>query len=291
MPSLATIPTTARLILEFSARTAPDWRRDHLGASRMGHECDRDLWLGFRWAQAPDYRPDEPYRLPGDPVPEGRMRRLFERGHAEEAHVVESLRAIGCDVRTVDPQTGQQWGFRDPGGHVAGSADGVILSGLVESSKPHLLEIKTANAKQFDKMLAGGVEKSKPVHWTQMHVLMHRLNLECALYVVVCKDDDRIYTERLHVDRTLAEQALARAQAVVQIGVPPPRVAQSADAFPCRFCNHRNVCQLGARIEPSCRTCAHARIVADGWVCSLIGMNLTPDMQRRGCGRREEMNT
>ena len=34
-------------------------------------------------------------------------------------------------------------------------------------------------------------------------------------------------------------------------------------------------------IERNCRTCHHARVVADGWVCSLVGMNLTPDMQRR----------
>lgn len=290
MPSLQTLPTTARALLEFSERTAPDWRRDHLGASRMGQPCDRDLWLGFRWAAAPDYQPVVE-RLPGDPVPAGRMRNLFDRGQAEEARIVQHLRAIGCDVRTIDPATGQQFGFREPGCHVAGSCDGVVVSGLVESSKPHLLEVKTSNAKQFAKLLAEGVEKSKPVHWVQMHVLMLRLNLECALYVCVCKDDDRIHTERLHLDRKLAEAALARANAIVSLSAPPPRIAQSQDAYPCRWCGHKAVCHQGKAIERNCRTCQHARVVADGWVCSLVGMTLTPDMQRRGCDRREAVGT
>lgn len=65
-----------------------------LGASQIGRECERQLWYGFRWATM------------GEAF-DGRMLRLFNRGHREEAVFVEELRGIGCDVRDVDPSTGE----------------------------------------------------------------------------------------------------------------------------------------------------------------------------------------
>lgn len=59
--------------------------RSHLGGSMIGRSCDREIWYGFRWAAAPDF--------------DGRMLRLFDRGHEEEFVFVDTLRNAGWEVQ------------------------------------------------------------------------------------------------------------------------------------------------------------------------------------------------
>ena len=65
--------------------------RPHLGASLIGHECDRYLWLTFRWAKLAEF--------------EGRLLRLFDRGNREEPRIHEELRGIGVELHTMDGDT------------------------------------------------------------------------------------------------------------------------------------------------------------------------------------------
>ena len=58
--------------------------RPHLGASTLGHHCDRWLWLSFRLAVIPKFP--------------GRVLRLFERGQNEESVIVRNLKRIGIDI-------------------------------------------------------------------------------------------------------------------------------------------------------------------------------------------------
>lgn len=62
-----------------------DGRRKHLGGSLIGRECMRELWYSFRWATKT--------------VHDGRILRLFQRGHAEEFSFVRYLREIGVQVQ------------------------------------------------------------------------------------------------------------------------------------------------------------------------------------------------
>jgi hypothetical protein len=66
--SLTTPPTVSAIYERYEARSG-EWRREHLGGSQIGRECDRALWYGFRWATAPDF--------------DGRLLRLFDTGHRE----------------------------------------------------------------------------------------------------------------------------------------------------------------------------------------------------------------
>ncbi len=63
--------------------------RDYLGASRLGAACERALQ--FEYAKAPvDHGRDT----------EGRMLRIFERGHVMEDCMVAWLRDAGFDLRS-----------------------------------------------------------------------------------------------------------------------------------------------------------------------------------------------
>lgn len=59
--------------------------RRHLGGSMIGEKCERKLYYSFRWFQKPNF--------------DGRILRLFDRGHSEEFKNVALLRSVGIEVR------------------------------------------------------------------------------------------------------------------------------------------------------------------------------------------------
>ena len=58
-------------LIDKKAEEGQEAPRAHLGASLLGHPCDRYLWLMFRWAVIEKF--------------DGRILRLFQRGQREEA--------------------------------------------------------------------------------------------------------------------------------------------------------------------------------------------------------------
>lgn len=260
--------TTVRAIDAWhEARREPP--REHLGASVLGHACERWLWLSFRWAVIEQT--------------EGRVLRLFRRGRREEAIVIEDLRAIGVDVLA---NAGEQDKVH-LGGHLGGSVDGIIRSGLPEAPKTrHVLEIKTHGKKSFDALSRDGVEKSKPVHYAQMQVYMHGLGIDRALYVAVCKDDDRLHTERVKLDKDVAKSLIDRGRRIVASDRLPPPISTDPNWYQCKFCPAHDLCH-GSKLtkQVNCRTCAHSTAKPDGtWRCEAHEADGIPvDFQRVGC--------
>lgn len=240
--------------------------RPHMGCSLLGHPCDRWLWLSFRWAVREQF--------------EGRILRLFRRGQMEEDTIIRDLRAIGIDIRSSQ----QRVNF---GSHVSGSLDGIIQSGVPEAPKKrHVAEFKTHSKKSFDEMVKLGVEKSKPMHFVQMQVYMHGTNVDRALYLAVCKDDDRIYTERVKYDQAVAERYIERGKRIALADRIPEPLSADPTWYQCRFCPAHSFCH---KAEPTkhanCRTCAHSTAKADStWRCELHAADGIPvEFQHEGC--------
>lgn len=195
--------------------------RYHMGISGLGDPDSAGLWLDFRWAFKKNF--------------DGRLLRLFRRGHIEEASVVSDLKAIGCDV--VD--TGDKQRFLDFGSHVGGSCDGVIRSGVPGAERtPHLLEIKTVSKKRFDELEKVGLEKFSHAYWVQVHCYMSGTGLERCLFYAVCKDDDRIYTERVKYDKTTADIYIARGQDIATADRMPERLPWGASDWRMKSNNY-----------------------------------------------------
>lgn len=242
--------------------------RQYLGASVLGDPDDRGLWLSFRgvFEQAFD----------------GRILRLFRRGHLEEATAVDDMRAAGC----VMSHTGADQLAVNLGGHLGGHADGVIESGVPEAPKTrHLWECKTHSKKSFDALLKDGVRKSKPMHWIQMQCYMHGLGLTRALYYAVCKDDDSIYTERVEYDKTAALAAIERGHRITTADRMPEPIYTDPTYFAAKWSNlyavyfpasaqasdwrrlkrqRESHVPLLARIKCSWRNCARTTVRPDG---------------------------
>jgi len=233
--------------------------RGYLGASSIGAECSRQLWYSFRKCSEPKF--------------DARLYRLFNRGHREEPTFVEELRGIGCEVHEVGAD-GNQFEVIACDGHFKGHTDGAAL-GIPEAPKTwHLLEMKTSSAKLFAKVEKEGCEKANPKHFAQMQVYMHLTGLKRALYMVVNKDTDALYTERLRYDKTRSEAIIAKAQSIINATTPPERISDRPDAFACKFCDARELCHGVSEVAVDvptlhCRQCVHASPVKDGkWHCA-----------------------
>ncbi len=245
-----------------SSRERP---RPHMGASVLGHSCERWLWLSFRWAAIEQFS--------------GRMLRLFDRGKREEDVVLANLRAIGMEIDGTQDRV-------DFGCHISGSTDGVIKSGVPDAPKTaHVLEIKTHSKKSFDELVAKGVKAAKPMHWAQMQVYMKGLGLTRALYFAVCKNDDAIHTERIEYDADAANILVERGKRIVLNPRPPAKISENTTWWECKFCAAHDLCH-GSRMtkEVNCRTCAFSTPnEKTEWICERHDQAIPVDYQREGC--------
>lgn len=234
--------TTTDAILRWWETHAEEGHRPHLGASLIGTECERALWLTFRWAKAQKW--------------EGRMLRLFNAGQRAEARLVEELRGIGLQVWETD-EAGQQFRVSAHAGHFGGSVDAVATGVLESPDTPHVVEFKTSNDKAFKELVKKGVKDAKPLHFAQMQTYMGLLELENALYLVENKNDAAIYSEQVPFDQVAFDKLMVKARRVIEATEPPPKIG-GPDDFACKWCNFQSLCHGTEAAEVNCRTCTHA---------------------------------
>ncbi len=270
-------------------RTDEDGHRTHMGASLLGGECARAIWYNFRWATKSGFP--------------GRVIRLFNRGHLEEARFIALLLMLGCEVYQQDAE-GKQYRISFADGHAGGSGDGVAI-GVPDlpQSTAALCEFKTHGEKSFIE-LAGkldewrkhledpvrnhftgkGVREAKFEHYVQMQLYMHKMGIAAALYVAVNKNTDDLYAEIVPLNTAMAEQFIERGEKLVWMEEPPAKLNNSPGFFKCRFCDHRPVCHLGVVPDVNCRTCAFSKPVAGGqWHCSRFDNMISKETQLVGC--------
>lgn len=231
----------AALIAEREA-TPP---RTYLGASRLGHACERALQ--FEFAGAPK---DEGADFGGQTL------RIFEIGHQLEDLAIRWLRAAGIDLytRKGNRPDGDQFGFSVAGGRIRGHVDGIIADApaALGLRTPALWECKTMNAKNWRECVKEGVTVSKPVYAAQiaiyqayMEATVPGISAAPALFTAINKDTAELHHELVPFDAALAQRMSDRAVRILQAtdaGDLLPRIAASRDFFECRFCAHAGRC-------------------------------------------------
>lgn len=239
-----------------------DGPRTHLGASEIGDECPRRLWLKFRWCVREVF--------------DGRMLRLFNRGHREEARFLEWLGGIDCEILDADEE---QIRLVAVGGHFGGSRDGSVLLTRYRITSPLLVEFKTkGTGKAFEALLTQGVKASEAKHWAQMCVYGVSFNIKYALYFTINKNDDDLHVEVLELDWHLGQRMLDQGSAIIRSPIPPPKLYEDAGRLPCKWCFAKHVCHHGEMPLQNCRSCKNARPEVDKqWFCSRWSENIPLD--------------
>ena len=249
-----------------------EFRRPHLGASLIGEDCLRKLFYSFRWCS--------------DPCFIGRMQRVFKTGKLEEERIINDLRNIKILTYDRDPDTGKQISYSEEGcPHYSGSLDG-ICKGILEAPETwHVLEIKSASNKYFNAIKTKGVQKVKPLYYSQCQAYMRWAKLTRAFFVVVNKDTDEIWAERIYYDKDFAENLAHKAKRVVYSDVPLEKLGDSEKSFCCKFCDHADLCWNKKLPLVSCRTCAFSTPEVDGtWTCGRGEKRVVSEFeQKQGC--------
>lgn len=243
--------------------------RAHLGASILGRECSREIWYSFRWATRKSF--------------DGRMLRLFNRGHLEEPRMLAMLLMIGCEVWSINDK-GKQYKVKGHFGHSGGSLDAVVR-GIPECPDEALLgEFKTHGEKSFIKLVAEGLLKTKWEHYVQMQIYMGKMGLRGGLYMAVNKNTDELHAELVGFDSAQYARYEERARMIIESKSPPPRMSKDKAFYKCKFCDHKEVCHGTALPEKTCRSCQHALMHDDGkWSCAKLVIELDSEMQENGC--------
>lgn len=265
--------------IDLAVEETDDPFRDHLGASQIGESCARSVFYGHRWATFTET--------------EGRMLRLWKRGHHEEARFLRHLRLIGAEVSDIDPKTGKQYRLVDHWGHYGGSCDGRVWNlerfGLMGEG---LLEFKTHNNRSFVDLVKKKVALSKPRHYIQMQEYMGYMGLPWALYGAINKDNETYHFEEVLFNEAVFMMYSTRAERIIRAEVPPARLDKASLAwYECRFCDHKGVCLKDQAPARNCRTCRFSRPLLEGvngeWFCETHKSTIPSDFQRKGCDSYE----
>lgn len=232
-----------------------------LGASWIGHECERHIWLKFRHAGTEQF---EPVTL-----------KRFEDGHRTEDLVIARLKAVeGLEWYDRD-DNGQQFGFSDFGGHFKGFYDGVVR-GLIQAPKTwHVGEVKASEKWDgLTKAKAKMGEKSallgwNPGYYAQAQLYMH---YECVdrHYTVAASPGGRFWDScRTDADPVAAMKLKAKAERIIFSDEAPPRIGDATN-FACRWCHFAPICHEQALPDRECRSCLHSTALREGgWSCAL----------------------
>ena len=177
---------------------------------------------------------------------DGRMLRIFERGHVLEESMVAWLRGAGFDLRTRQDDS-TQFGFSALDGRLRGHVDGVFVAGPEGYDYPALWECKFLGAKAWRDLEKHRLAVAKPVYAAQVAMYQAYLDLHAhpALFTAINADTMEIYTELIPFDAGLAQRMSDRAARVLSAsaaGELLPRSFADPSHFECKFCTWSDRC-------------------------------------------------
>jgi len=130
--------------------------------------------------------------------------------------------------------------------------------------------------------LENGVQVDKPVHYAQIQTYLGLLRTqfpdwldgeppETALYVVVCKNNEKLYVETVDFDEEAFLELGLVASEVLQAVEPPERPVLAPDGKVCLWCPFESVCWDAQVPDKVCGTCHNYRldIVSGRVFCAL----------------------
>lgn len=262
---------------EWCKQAFNDGWRTHMGASIIGHDCERYIWFSFRWMFKEVFT--------------GRMQRLFDRGHREEHRIIQWLEGIGFTIHQVT-EDGKQYRIAFAEGHGGGSQDGVgiLPTRYGNNFPPMLLEFKTQKDKKFDILVGSGMQKDKPQHFVQASIYGRKNGLRYCLYIAVNKETDELDVEVIELDWGLADAELAKAEKIINLQYAPPRLSENPSFWKCRYCPALAICHHGAPVTVNCRSCRHAEAMPNkAWQCNLFNGIIPVDFIAKGCSSYEAL--
>jgi hypothetical protein len=241
------MPSVVEDIAEALAEAWVKRQRDRGSASRLPlsqvGDCQRKVWHALQ---------------PHPPTPpDDTLLHIFDYGNAVEDYVIRLLRMAGYEVEDVDPNTGEQWRVEDHSGRVSGRLDGIVSYG--SRKRKALLEVKSANANQYRKLLDVGAQSWNSKYIDQVQYYMGLAVLDHTMFVVLNKNQfylgngswefDPLYVEKIRFDEKRFNELRVKALDIVNARSTPdrPEAGKSQYCGFCKYCSSNQWCWSPAR--------------------------------------------
>jgi hypothetical protein len=212
----------------------PDEPRRYIGASIVGHSCDRRIW--FDWKGIIDSKQF------ADPEKWGQKKEIYQRGNEEEEIFIKKLHSAGYDVIK------RQASFSAYDGRLKGHCDGIIVD---EKGNEYLFEFKTMMETTFNRVKKYGIEKSHFHYTTQIQLYMHFIDFKSESNdkkaLIVCQNKNRDYERYQEFHRINPQQISGTLSKVERIlsyedQMPGLLCAPEAPSFVCKMCDYFKFC-------------------------------------------------
>lgn len=203
-------------------------RRAYVGASAIGHECERSIQ--FEYAGAPRESDFGPATL-----------RRFDQGHMGEELARAWFWDAGFDLTQKNQRTGQRFRWTQLNDQASGEPDGVFIGGPDVIDYPAMWEHKYVGTKTFRDIDKNGLRKARPGYWMQCQINMAYLGLteNPTVFTVTCGDDGSQVHLLIEYDAEGAQMTSDKAVRIVnatQAGELLPRPFADRTHFICKGC-------------------------------------------------------
>lgn len=212
------------------AKRAKQERRAYVGASGIGHECERSIQ--FEYAGAPRERDFDAAAL-----------RRFDSGHMGEELARCWFKDAGFELVQRSQKTGQRFRWVQMGDEISGEPDGVFIGGpnIPGVTWPAMWEHKYVGTKTFREVVKKGLKAARHGYWMQCQVNMAYLDLTASptVFTLTCGDDGQQEHLLIEYDAEGAQMTSDKAVRIVkatQAGELLPRPFKDRTHFICKGC-------------------------------------------------------
>lgn len=211
------------------SRRQQENKRDYLGASIIGHDCERHIQYQYTGVE-------EEFT--------GQKLRIFERGHQMENMAKDFLADAGFIIADYDENL-EQFGFKDNGfeGHIDGN---ITDSPIVLVVPPAIWEHKALGSKYWKALDKNGLREEFPNYYAQIQVYQAEMNiLNPALFTATNSDTMEMYHELIEHDQAYAKMVIAKAHRIIKDtkeGRLSPRAFSKPGDMGCKFCSFSKKC-------------------------------------------------
>lgn len=209
--------------------------RKYIGASILGHPCDRRIWLDWKGNVEPNQFSDK------EKI--GQKLEIFQRGNEEEEIFIKKLEQAGYKIKQ------KQASFLAYEGKLKGHCDAIILD---KDDYEYIFEFKTMQESSFKRTVKHGIEISYPHYITQIQLYMYFLDLKTPpdgikRAIIVCQNKNRDYErhQEIHmINPHLIKSYLARLERIFlyEDQMPTRLCSEDKIQFTCKMCEYFKFC-------------------------------------------------
>ena len=208
--------------------------RKYIGASILGHECDRRIWLDWKGIVDKQQFAEE--------EKQGQKFEIFHRGNEEEEIFIKKLLDAGYTVKD------RQAAFSEYDGKLQGHCDGIIVD---PEGHEYLFEFKTMMETSFRKAVKDGLKKTHPHYVTQIQLYMWFLNFNPEAGIkkalIVCQNKNRDYERHYEIHMIDPQHVIATLSKLERIlsyedQMPGLLCAPDYPSYICKMCDYFKFC-------------------------------------------------